>query len=60
MTDHTAGGSGGCRRDYLLFPGDGFRFGYGLGIRHPIRNAVPPPTGLLARQMGRATAVYLW
>jgi CubicO group peptidase (beta-lactamase class C family) len=44
--DHIGPGSG-VERDYLYFPGDGFGYGLGFGVRTDPGNAKPPPPGSL-------------
>jgi CubicO group peptidase (beta-lactamase class C family) len=45
-SDHVGPGSG-VARDYFYFPGDGFGFGQGFGVRTDPGNAKPPPAGSL-------------
>ncbi|MBX9711757.1 MAG: beta-lactamase family protein [Xanthobacteraceae bacterium] len=45
MTTDQIGPSSGVGRDYFYFPGDGFDYGLGFGIRVAPGNAVPPPPG---------------
>jgi CubicO group peptidase (beta-lactamase class C family) len=45
-SDHVGPGSG-VARDYFYFPGDGFGFGQGFGVRTDPGHAKPPPAGSL-------------
>jgi CubicO group peptidase (beta-lactamase class C family) len=45
-SDHVGPGSG-VQRDFFYFPGDGFSFGLGFGVRTDPGNAKPPPPGSL-------------
>jgi CubicO group peptidase (beta-lactamase class C family) len=45
MTSDQIGPGSGVGRDYFYFPGDGFDYGLGFGIRVAPGNAVPPPAG---------------
>ena len=58
-TDHIGPGSGVARNDFY-FPGDGFVFGYGFGVRTDPGNAVPPPPGSPGEiKWDGATGAYL-
>jgi CubicO group peptidase (beta-lactamase class C family) len=58
-TDHIGPGSG-VERNYFYYPGDGFGFAYGFGVRTDPGNAVPPPPGSLGEiKWDGATGVYL-
>jgi CubicO group peptidase (beta-lactamase class C family) len=45
-SDHIGPGSG-VARDFFYFPGDGFGYGLGFGVRTDPGNAKPPPPGSL-------------
>ncbi len=45
MTRDQIGPGSGVGRDFFYFPGDGFDYGLGFGIRVAPGNAVPPPPG---------------
>jgi CubicO group peptidase (beta-lactamase class C family) len=45
MTADEIGKDSGIARDYLYFPGDGFGFSPGFGVRTDPGNAKPPPPG---------------
>jgi CubicO group peptidase (beta-lactamase class C family) len=47
MTTDQVGQDSGVGRDYLYFPGDGFGYGLGFGVRTDAGNAKPPPAGSL-------------
>jgi CubicO group peptidase (beta-lactamase class C family) len=47
MTTDQVGQGSGVGRDYLYFPGDGFGYGLGFGVRTDAGNAKPPPAGSL-------------
>jgi CubicO group peptidase (beta-lactamase class C family) len=58
-SDHIGPGSG-VARNYFYYPGDGFGFSYGFGVRTDPGNAVPPPPGSLGEvKWDGATGVYL-
>jgi len=58
-TDHIGPGSG-VARNYFYYPGDGFWFGYGFGVRTDPGNAVPPPAGSPGEiKWDGATGAYL-
>lgn len=47
MTVDRVGPASGVARDYFYFPGDGFGFSLGFGVRTDPGNAKPPPPGSL-------------
>lgn len=47
MTTDEVGKGSGIARDYLYFPGDGFGYSLGFGVRTDPGNAKPPPPGSL-------------
>jgi CubicO group peptidase (beta-lactamase class C family) len=47
MTSDRVGPGSGVARDYFYFPGDGFGFSLGFGVRTDPGNAKPPPPGSL-------------
>jgi CubicO group peptidase (beta-lactamase class C family) len=47
MTSDQIGPGSGVGRDFFYFPGDGFGFSLGFGVRTDPGNAKPPPPGSL-------------
>jgi len=58
-TDHVGPGSG-VDRDSFYFPGDGFGYGLGFGVRTDPGNSKPPPPGSLGElKWDGASGCYL-
>jgi CubicO group peptidase (beta-lactamase class C family) len=45
MTNDHVGSNSGVARDHFYWPGDGFGYGLGFGVRTDPGNAKPPPPG---------------
>ena len=60
MTADQVGPGSGVERDYLYFPGDGFGYSLGFGVRTDPGNAKPPPAGSLGElKWDGASGCYL-